>query len=53
MVHQGDPRRLWDTMEEIRDRLSTVDGLPVYGARVTNTPDGVTTLSRGRWSATL
>ncbi|MEU6338889.1 hypothetical protein ABZ839_31520 [Streptomyces cellulosae] len=52
-VHQGGPRRLWDTLEDIRDRLNTVGELPVYGAKVTITPDGVTTLSRGRWSATL
>ncbi|WP_406376701.1 hypothetical protein OG788_07845 [Streptomyces sp. NBC_00647] len=53
MVHQGGPRRLWDMLEEIRDRLNTAGELPVYGAAVTITPDGETTLSRGRWSATL
>ncbi|MER5403053.1 hypothetical protein [Streptomyces sp. NPDC002599] len=53
MVHQGGPRRLWDLLEESRDRLNTVGELPVYGATVTITPDGETTLSRGRWSATL
>jgi hypothetical protein len=47
------PRRLWDTLEDIRDRLNTWGELPVYGAKVTITPDGETTLSRGRWSATL
>lgn len=52
-VHQGGSRRLWDMLEAIRDRLNTVGVLPVYGARVTITPDGETTLSRGRWSATL
>ncbi|MGW8066677.1 hypothetical protein ACVV2G_31445 [Streptomyces ziwulingensis] len=32
---------------------STSSELPVYGAQVTITPDGTTTLSRGGWSATL
>ncbi|MFF4409863.1 protein-L-isoaspartate(D-aspartate) O-methyltransferase [Streptomyces sp. NPDC001404] len=52
-VHQGGPRRLWDALEDIRDRLNIAGELPVYGAQVTITPDGETTLSRGRWSATL
>ncbi|MEU5159107.1 protein-L-isoaspartate(D-aspartate) O-methyltransferase [Streptomyces sp. NPDC020875] len=52
-VHQGGPRRLWDALEGIRDRLNMWGELPVHGARVTITPDGVTTLSRGKWSATL
>ncbi|MFF3359088.1 protein-L-isoaspartate(D-aspartate) O-methyltransferase [Streptomyces sp. NPDC002917] len=52
-VHQGGPRRLWDTLEDIRDRLNTRGELPVYGSTVTITPDGETTLSRGRWSVTL
>ncbi|MEU0689541.1 50S ribosomal protein L11 methyltransferase [Streptomyces uncialis] len=52
-VHQGGPRRLWDALEDIRDRLNMWGELPVYGARVTITSDGETTLARGRWSATL
>ncbi|WP_369383133.1 protein-L-isoaspartate(D-aspartate) O-methyltransferase [Streptomyces sp. cg36] len=52
-VHQGGPRRLWDALEDIRDRLNTWGELPVYGSKVTITPDGETTLSRGRWTATL
>lgn len=52
-VHQGGPRRLWGTLEAIRDRLNTWGELPVYGSQVTITPDGQTTLSQGRWSATL
>ncbi|MFJ7969011.1 protein-L-isoaspartate(D-aspartate) O-methyltransferase [Streptomyces sp. NPDC096324] len=51
--HQGGPRRLWNLLEEIRDRLNTVGELPVHGAAVTLIFDGETTLSRGRWSATL
>ncbi|MFE0773361.1 protein-L-isoaspartate(D-aspartate) O-methyltransferase [Streptomyces sp. NPDC058861] len=53
VVHQGGPRRLWDPLEGILDRLNWMGELPVYGARVTITPDGETILSRGKWSATL
>ncbi|MEV7676437.1 methyltransferase domain-containing protein [Streptomyces sp. NPDC088752] len=53
VVHQGGPRRLWDPLEEILDRLNWMGELPVYGARVTITPDGETTLTRGGWTATL
>jgi hypothetical protein len=35
------------------DRLNILGELSVYGAAVTITPDGTTTLSRGRWSHTL
>ncbi|MEU0109052.1 protein-L-isoaspartate(D-aspartate) O-methyltransferase [Streptomyces sp. NPDC006251] len=52
-VHQGGPRRLYDILEDIRWRWLRDGELPVYGARVTITPDGETTLSRGGWSATL
>ncbi|MEU1458798.1 hypothetical protein ABZ455_43415, partial [Streptomyces avermitilis] len=53
-VHQGGPRRLWDLLTDVLDRLIIIGGeLPVAGARVTITPDGETTLSQGRWSASL
>ncbi|MGW2496247.1 protein-L-isoaspartate(D-aspartate) O-methyltransferase [Streptomyces pseudogriseolus] len=52
-VHQGGPRRLYDLLEEIRWRWLEHGALPVYGARVTITPDGTATLSRGGWTATL
>ncbi|MBZ9642328.1 protein-L-isoaspartate(D-aspartate) O-methyltransferase [Streptomyces sp. PSKA30] len=52
-VHQGGPRRLWREMQRIRNWLNRQGELPLYGARVTITPDGETTLSRGAWSATL
>ncbi|MGW6202278.1 protein-L-isoaspartate(D-aspartate) O-methyltransferase [Streptomyces sp. NPDC055089] len=52
-VRQGGPRRLWDPLESILDRLNWVGELPVYGAHVTITPDGETTLARGGWTATL
>lgn len=41
-VHQSGPRRLWNLLEEIRDRLNTVGELPIYGAAVTINPDGET-----------
>ncbi|WP_153812828.1 protein-L-isoaspartate(D-aspartate) O-methyltransferase [Streptomyces sp. SUK 48] len=52
-VHQGGPRRLYDLLDEIRWRWLEHGELPVYGAQVTISPDGVTTLSRGGWTATL
>ncbi|MFF7858771.1 protein-L-isoaspartate(D-aspartate) O-methyltransferase [Streptomyces sp. NPDC007904] len=52
-VHQGGPRRLWDLLTDVLDRLIIGGELPVTGARVTITPDGQTTLSRGRWTAIL
>ncbi|MFJ5035545.1 methyltransferase domain-containing protein [Streptomyces sp. NPDC088560] len=52
-VHQSGPRRLYDTLEEIRWRWLEHGELPAYGAQVSITPDGVTTLSRGGWTITL
>ncbi|MEW2275781.1 protein-L-isoaspartate(D-aspartate) O-methyltransferase [Streptomyces griseofuscus] len=52
-VHQGGPRRLYDLLDEIRWRWLEHGELPVYGAQVTISPDGETTLSRGGWAATL
>ncbi|MFH8337723.1 protein-L-isoaspartate(D-aspartate) O-methyltransferase [Streptomyces sp. AM6-12] len=52
-VHQGGPRRLYDLLDEIRQRWLEHGELPVYGAQVTISPDGETTLSRGGWAATL
>ncbi|MFI1016374.1 methyltransferase domain-containing protein [Streptomyces sp. NPDC020965] len=52
-VHQGGPRRLWDVLERIRNRLNMEGALPLLGARVRITPDGVVHLSRGRWRASL
>ncbi|MDX3248617.1 protein-L-isoaspartate(D-aspartate) O-methyltransferase [Streptomyces sp. ME18-1-4] len=52
-VHQGGPLRLWDELDRIR-RWWLADGyLNTYGARVTVTLAGVTTLARGGWAATL
>lgn len=52
-VHQGGPRRLWDALERIRNRLNAEGSLPLLGARVRITPDGVCHLSRGRWHAVM
>ncbi|MFM9445263.1 methyltransferase domain-containing protein [Streptomyces acidiscabies] len=52
-VHQGGPRRLYDMLDAIRWRWLEHGELPVYGARVTITPDGATTLTRGGWTVTL
>ncbi|MFF3817243.1 protein-L-isoaspartate(D-aspartate) O-methyltransferase [Streptomyces bluensis] len=51
-VHQGGPQRLWDELDRIR-RWWLADGyLNTYGAKVTVTPDGTTTLARGGWTVT-
>ncbi|MFG2636552.1 protein-L-isoaspartate O-methyltransferase [Streptomyces sp. NPDC048362] len=52
-VHEAGPRRLWDELERIRNRLNREGSLPVYGARVSITPTGETTLSRSAWSVIL
>ncbi|MFD8228542.1 methyltransferase domain-containing protein [Streptomyces massasporeus] len=52
-VHQSGPRRLYDELDEIRWWWLQYGELPVYGARVTISPGGATTLSRGGWTATL
>ncbi|MFI1530792.1 methyltransferase domain-containing protein [Streptomyces griseus] len=52
-VHQGGPRRLWDELDRVRTWLAIDGDLPVRGADVDITPEGVTTLSRRGWSATI
>ncbi|GAA2463156.1 protein-L-isoaspartate(D-aspartate) O-methyltransferase [Streptomyces macrosporus] len=52
-VHQSGPRRLWDTLEKVRNRLNLEGALPVYGATVRIDPDGTVHLHRGRWSAVV
>ncbi|GAA3838439.1 methyltransferase domain-containing protein [Streptomyces coacervatus] len=52
-VHQSGPRRLWDTLDEIRAYWLQHGELPLRGANVLITPDGQTRLSRGKWSAVL
>ncbi|MFF7363459.1 methyltransferase type 11 [Streptomyces sp. NPDC008125] len=52
-VHQSGPRRLWDVLERLRNRLNTDGSLPLLGARVRITPDGVVHLSRGEWHTSV
>jgi len=52
-VHQAGPRRLWDSLDEIRYAWLRDGKLPAYGANVTIAPDGTITLTRGRWQATI
>jgi protein-L-isoaspartate O-methyltransferase len=52
-VHQSGPRRLWDILDDLRYRWLRDGSLPVYGATVTVTADGVCHLKRGRWQATV
>jgi protein-L-isoaspartate O-methyltransferase len=53
MVHQSGPRRLWDTLDELRQTWLQAGSLPAYGAKVTITPDGGIHLKRGRWQAVI
>jgi len=52
-VHQGGPQRLWTALERIRHQLNGEGLLPLLGARVRITPDGVCHLSRGSWHASV
>jgi protein-L-isoaspartate O-methyltransferase len=53
VVHQSGPRRLWDILDDIRHTLLRDGSLPVFGARVTITPDGAIHFERGHWQASL
>ncbi|WEH36481.1 methyltransferase type 11 [Streptomyces sp. AM 4-1-1] len=52
-VHQGGPQRLWTALERTRNRLNAEGSLPLLGARVHITPDGICHLSGGNWHATM
>lgn len=52
-VHQSGPQKLWTALERIRNRLNVEGSLPLRGARVRISPDGVCHFSRGGWSASL
>ncbi|MEH0423469.1 methyltransferase type 11 [Streptomyces sp. B21-083] len=52
-VHQGGPQRLWTALERIRNRLNAEGSLPLLGAQVRITPDGVCHLARGKWRAAM
>ncbi|MCZ7414331.1 methyltransferase domain-containing protein [Streptomyces sp. WMMC897] len=52
-IHQGGPRRLWDTLDELRGYWLAHGELPVRGARVFIKPTGTTILARGCWHTIL
>ena len=52
-VRQAGPRRLWDTLDAIRHQQVLDGRLPAHGAKVTITPDGAITFTRGKWTATM
>ncbi|MHC5907882.1 methyltransferase domain-containing protein [Streptomyces sp. S6] len=52
-VHQSGPQRLWDALERIRFQLNAEGSLPLLGANVRITPDGVCHLSRGHFRTSL
>jgi len=53
VVHQSGPRRLWDTLDDLRRTWLRDGSLPAYGAKVTITPDGGIHFKRGRWHAAI
>uniref|UniRef100_UPI003F493967 methyltransferase domain-containing protein n=1 Tax=Streptosporangium sp. CA-235898 TaxID=3240073 RepID=UPI003F493967 len=53
VVHQGGPQRLWDVLEGVRTYWLRHGELPLHGARVRVTPDGVIRLQRGTWRGTI
>ncbi|MFG3017565.1 methyltransferase domain-containing protein [Streptomyces sp. NPDC048254] len=52
-VHQSGPQKLWSVLERIRNRLNAEGALPLLGANVRITPDGVCHLSRGQWHTSM
>jgi protein-L-isoaspartate O-methyltransferase len=53
LVHQGGPRRLWDLLDQLRDRWLAEAAFPVYGALAMVQQDGTIKLARGAWRATI
>ncbi len=53
-VHQGGPRRLWDTLDELRDHWLSHGYFQLYGAQVFIPPDGgIIHLKRGTWETSI
>lgn len=52
-VHQGGKRRLYGFLDQVRDHWLTYGELPIRGAQAAISPEGVITLKRGRWTATI
>jgi protein-L-isoaspartate O-methyltransferase len=53
VIHQTGPRRLWDTLDDLRHQWLRDGSLPAYGAKVAITPDGSIHLTRGDWHVTI
>jgi protein-L-isoaspartate O-methyltransferase len=53
LVRQGGPRRLWDLVDDLRDRWLAEGSFPVYGAAAMIEGDGTVRLARGTWRATI
>lgn len=53
VIHQAGPRHLWTLLDETRRDWLKDGSLPAYGAKVTITPAGTITLTRGRWEASI
>ncbi|MED7926638.1 methyltransferase domain-containing protein [Nonomuraea sp. LP-02] len=53
MVHQSGPRRLHDLLDQVREHWLTYGELPIRGAEVAIDLEGVITLRRGGWTATI
>jgi SAM-dependent methyltransferase len=52
-VHQAGPRRLWDTLDQIRTHWLTHGYLPLRGADARIDPDGTCHLDLDDWHATI
>jgi hypothetical protein len=53
LLNQAGPRRLWDSLDEIRRDWLRDGKLPAYGATVTISPNGSVHLAKGRWRASI
>lgn len=53
VVTQGGPRRLWDILDDHRDRWLSRGSLPAYGATARVRADGTVWLFRDGWSAPI
>jgi len=53
-VHQSGPRRLWDTLDQVRDTWLSQGYFQLYGAEADIPPTGGEIhLRRGAWRATI
>jgi protein-L-isoaspartate O-methyltransferase len=52
-VHQSGPRRLWDTLDDLRHYWLTHGYFPLYQARAFIAASGIIQLRRGPWRVTI